>query len=117
MTSLGRHLLIDYHGCDRELITDTAFVRKVLLEAATRAGATIVTDVFHTFNPHGVSGVVVIAESHLAVHTWPEHGSVAVDVFSCGTKMRPEVIEAFLKDVFRAKTSFVRELERGSAPC
>lgn len=111
--SLGRHLLVEYYGCDLERINDKEFLRDALLEAARRAHATIVTDVFHAFNPHGISGVVVIAESHIAVHTWPEHGCVAIDIFSCGESMRPEVVETFLADVLRAARTTRTEIKRG----
>jgi S-adenosylmethionine decarboxylase len=110
---LGRHLLVEYYGCDRERINDVAFLRTALLEAATRANATIVEDVFHTFNPQGVSGVVVIAESHIAVHTWPERGCAAVDIFSCSDKMLPEVVVEFLKNALRARTLDTTEVIRG----
>jgi S-adenosylmethionine decarboxylase proenzyme len=111
--SLGRHLLIEYFGCDRKVINNKEFLREALLEAARRANATIVTDVFHEFNPHGISGVVVIAESHLAIHTWPEHLCAAVDIFSCSKHMKPEVIKDFLQDVFKAGEVLCREIERG----
>lgn len=111
--SLGRHLLLEYYDCDLQKINDTDFIRKVLLEAAVKAKATIVTDVFHRFNPHGVSGVVVIAESHLAIHTWPEHACASVDIFSCSNKMRPELIADFLKEALGAQEMTSMELERG----
>jgi S-adenosylmethionine decarboxylase proenzyme len=111
--SLGTHILIDYFECNSELINNKAFVSAALLDAARLSNATIVTDVFHTFNPHGISGVVVIAESHVAIHTWPEYACAAVDVFSCGDKMNPEVIEGFLKDVFQARSCESRVIERG----
>ena len=105
--------MIEYSGCDLNVINNRELIREGLLEAARRANATIVTDVFHTFNPHGISGVVVIAESHIAIHTWPEYACASVDIFSCSDKMKPELIEGFLKDVFKAKTSACREFERG----
>ena len=111
--SLGTHILIDYFDCDSNVINSKELVSAALLDAARLSNATIVTDVFHTFNPHGISGVVVIAESHIAIHTWPEYACAAVDIFSCGDKMKPEVIEGFLKDVFQAKTSESRLIERG----
>jgi len=114
--SLGRHLLIEYYGCSPDVINNQELVRAALLEAAKRANATIVTDIFHTFNPQGISGVIVIAESHIAVHTWPEHGCASVDVFSCGDKMTPDVIESFLLDVFKATRSSKTEIERGRIP-
>lgn len=110
---LGRHLLIEYYGCDRSVINDKEFLRVNLLEAARKAKATIVTDIFHTFSPQGVSGVVVIAESHLAIHTWPEHGCVSIDIFSCSDTMEPKVIESFLKEALGAKRVVSREFERG----
>ena len=111
--TLGKHLLIEYYGCDRDRINDVAFLRTTLLEAARRANATIVEDVFHTFNPQGVSGVVVIAESHIAVHTWPERDCAAVDIFSCSDKMQPEVVVQFLKEALRARTTDTTEVIRG----
>lgn len=113
MVSLGRHILIEYYGCDAAIINDVEKIRFALLDAARRANATIVTDLFHAFNPQGISGVVVIAESHIAIHTWPEHRCASVDIFSCGSKMQPEVIEDFLKDAFIAQRTTRLELKRG----
>jgi S-adenosylmethionine decarboxylase proenzyme len=82
--ALGVHILLELYDCPEELLRDPIDNRRILLAAATAMGARIVEERFHAFSPHGVSGVVVIAESHLTVHTWPEHGYAAVDVFSCG---------------------------------
>ena len=82
-------------------------------EAARVSGATIVESVFHRFQPHGVSGVVVIAESHLAIHTWPEHGYAAVDFFTCGADIDYWRAHDFLKKAFAAGDSEVKELLRG----
>lgn len=82
-------------------------------EAAKRSGATIVDEVFHLFNPHGVSGVVVIAESHLAIHTWPEYGYAAVDLFTCGEEVDPWQAYEFLKKRFKAQFTSTMELRRG----
>lgn len=110
---LGRHLLFDFFECDRARLDDKAFLRDATIEAARRAEATIVADVFHEFNPQGLSGVVVIAESHVAIHTWPEHGVAAVDVFSCGDGMKPEVVGAYLQDVLGARRMTTQEVRRG----
>ena len=83
-TALGRHVLLELYDCDADLLKLPADAERILLDAATAMGATIVDSHFHAFPVHGVSGVVVIAESHLTVHTWPEHRYAAVDVFSCG---------------------------------
>ncbi len=111
--ALGRHILAEYHGCDRRVIEDRDAVRLLLLECARLMNATIVTDVFHSFNPHGVSGVVVIAESHAAVHTWPERGIASVDIFTCGANIKPSAALDFLKQGFGAGRKLVMEINRG----
>jgi len=88
-------------------------VKKALVEAAKRAHATIVDVVFHEFNPFGVSGVVVIAESHLSIHTWPEYRYAAVDIFSCGDILKPEVAANYLVEHFGAERTSVVEMQRG----
>jgi len=85
LTSLGRHLLAEFTGCDATALADLEGITAAMLRAAEASGATIVTHSFHHFSPHGVSGAVIIAESHLAIHTWPEHHFAAVDYFSCGS--------------------------------
>jgi S-adenosylmethionine decarboxylase len=83
-TEFGEHYLVDLHGCDVEKISTVEPAREALLSAANGCGATVVGDRFHQFEPVGVSGVVLIAESHFSIHTWPEDGFVAVDIFTCG---------------------------------
>lgn len=84
MTNLGTHVILDLEGCPERLLTDTETIRRKLKQAAEQAGATIVGEAFHEFNPPGVSGVLLIAESHLSVHTWPSLGTAALDVYTCG---------------------------------
>lgn len=115
MKSLGRHLLVEYYGCDSGVINDLSQVEKEMKQAARQAGSTIVDSVFRRFAPHGVSGVVVIAESHLAVHTWPEYGYAAVDLFTCGESVEPRAAHDYLKDAFHAEKSETREVLRGEA--
>ena len=88
-------------------------VEKYMIDAALECGATIVQKCFHMFNPYGVSGVVIISESHLAIHTWPELGYAAVDLFTCGTKCDPKVAYEFLKKKFNSKKASFTELKRG----
>ena len=107
------HMLVELHGCKEALLNDPAALKQLLLEAVRRGQGTIVTDVFHTFNPHGVSGVIVIAESHVAIHTWPEHGYAAVDIFSCGTKLDHGVIRDWIAAGMGASDVECRELTRG----
>ncbi len=81
--NLGTHYLADFFNCDRRKINDIAFIERIMIEATERAGASMIKPFFHKFSPHGISGVIVIAESHFAIHTWPEYGYAAVDLFSC----------------------------------
>ena len=82
---LAEHTVVDYIDCDcGELLDQPARLRDLLIDAAQRIGATVVGDTFHHFSPHGVTGVVLLAESHLAIHTWPERAYAAVDLFTCG---------------------------------
>lgn len=81
--NLGTHYLAEFFNCDRQKINDIAYIEHIMIEATERSGARMIKPFFHQFNPHGISGVIVIAESHFAIHTWPEHGYAAVDLFSC----------------------------------
>ncbi|KPL07229.1 S-adenosylmethionine decarboxylase proenzyme [bacterium SM23_57] len=113
MKALGRQLLVEFYGCDSTVLNDKGLVRQALSQAAVKAGATVVTDVFHEFNPHGISGVVVIAESHLAIHTWPEFGFAAVDLFTCGDDIDPDPAMKHLQKEFKADRVSIMELKRG----
>jgi len=84
LDTLARHLLVEFYECSSGVLNDPERVRGIMLEAAEAAGATVVAEVFHAYRPQGVTGVVVIEESHLAVHTWPESGYAAVDFYTCG---------------------------------
>jgi len=109
---LGQHLLVDLFECDANAISSLQVVKTSMLEAARRASATIVNTVFHEFNPFGVSGIVVIAESHLAIHTWPERRYAAVDIFTCGDVLEPKVAADYLAEVFGAGRVSQARLER-----
>jgi S-adenosylmethionine decarboxylase proenzyme len=111
--SLGRHLLIELYDCDAKAISEVAYVQEVMVRAAKAAKATIVDVMFHTFNPHGVSGVVVIAESHLAIHTWPEHGHASIDVYTCGSTINPWRAYSTLRRGLKAKRITAVEMKRG----
>ena len=113
MNALGRHLLLELFDCDSDAINNLEAVKSSLVEAAKRAQATIVDVVFHEFNPFGISGVVVIAESHLSIHTWPEYRYAAVDIFSCGATLQPEVAATYLVEQFGAERTSIVEMQRG----
>jgi S-adenosylmethionine decarboxylase proenzyme len=113
MKSLGRHLLTEFYDCDRETLNDSDRIKKIMEGAAITSGASIVQSVFHLFNPHGVSGVVVIAESHLTIHTWPEYGYSAVDIFTCGEEVDPWRAYHYLKEKLGAASTSTVEMLRG----
>lgn len=116
MQALGRQILVEFYDCDRNVLDDEDLIREILLEGVRRSGATIISDTLHTFSPHGVSGVIVIAESHVAIHTWPEHGYAAIDIFTCGQSIDPWVIQKHLERHFRAQNVSSMELKRGLFP-
>jgi S-adenosylmethionine decarboxylase proenzyme len=109
----GSQVILDLYECETSHLDDLPWVEATLVEAARVAGATIVQTVFHKFAPWGISGVVVISESHLAIHIWPENRYAAVDIFTCGESVRIEVASAFLKRAFRAGRAVRRSFKRG----
>ena len=113
MNALGRHILAEFFECEPEILNDAQRIELYMKRAAIECGATIVSSTFHAFNPHGVSGVVVIAESHLAIHTWPEYGYAAVDVFTCGETVDPAVATEALKEYLRAGNIKTVQINRG----
>jgi S-adenosylmethionine decarboxylase len=113
LKALGRHILAEFFNCDPQILNDVEKVEQYMKRAAIECGATIVNSVFHIFNPHGVSGVVVIAESHLAIHTWPEYSYAAVDVFTCGDSVDPWVATRTLQEYLGAESINSIELNRG----
>ncbi len=113
MKKLGTHILAEFTDCDKRLLNDLDTIKTVLTDAARKSGATIVETVFHEYNPHGLSGVIVIAESHISIHTWPEYGYASVDFFTCGERVDPWEGCRYLEQGLRAKGMFTRELDRG----
>src|SRR5688572_31971470 len=114
MEALGRHILVEFYNCAPELMNDVTHIEKSMVEAAETAGATVINSTFHHFSPYGVSGVVVIQESHLAIHTWPEYGYAAVDLFTCGDSVDPWKCYYHLHEKLKAKHATTIELRRGT---
>ena len=112
MKTIGRHLIAEYYHCDASILNDVTTVRNAMMRAAREVGATILGESFHQFTPQGVSGTVVIAESHLSVHTWPENGYVAVDIYTCGG-LDPRKGFNSLFDDLMAGSCRVQEILRG----
>lgn len=111
--ALGNHILVEFMNCDPHIMNDVAAIERDMVAAAQKAGATVINSTFHHFSPYGVSGVVVIQESHLAIHTWPEYGYAAVDLFTCG-EMDAWISFDFLKEAFKSKSYSAIEMKRGS---
>jgi len=113
MEFLGSQLLAELYNCNPKLINEVGFVQRSMEEAAKWAGATIVDSVFHQYNPQGVSGVVVIKESHLAIHCWPEFKFVSIDLFTCGSSVSAEKALSYLKQQFQAQDLSYTSIGRG----
>jgi spermidine synthase len=113
MAALGRHIIVEFYDCTPELLNDVVHIQKSMEAAAEEAGATLINSTFHHFSPYGVSGVVVIQESHLAIHTWPEYGYASVDLFTCGDTVNPWVSYNYLKKAFEADHGSAVEMRRG----
>ena len=113
MKALGKHLLLELNGCDHKLLNDISFIKETMLAAAKASGATVLGESFHKFSPQGVSGVIIIAESHLTVHTWPEHGYAGADIFTCGTRVKPEKAAKVIIAKLKPSTHSIILMERG----
>ena len=112
MASLGRHLLVEMWDCDSR-IDDVETIGRAIEEAVVAIGATLVQSHVHRYSPQGVTGLAVLAESHLSLHSWPEYGYLAADVFTCGTLTIPRRAVAVFEDIFAPGRIEVREIERG----
>ncbi len=113
MEALGRHILVELYNCSPKLLNDVAFIEREMIKAADLANATLINSTFHHFSPFGVSGVVVIQESHLAIHTWPEYGYAAIDLFTCGDSVNPWTAYKHLFKVLEAEHGSAMEMQRG----
>jgi len=110
---VGKHCILELYDCDPTRLNDEAFLRTTITTAAKRAGATLLNLITHRFEPQGVTGLALLAESHISIHTWPESGYAAVDVFTCGDHTMPEQACAVMRDELKARRhalrSFLRE--------
>lgn len=113
MNALGKHVIAEFYECDYETINNHELVEDIMLKSVDLSGATTIKSVFHRFSPYGVSGVVVVSESHFAIHTWPEYGYCAVDVFTCGDLIDNQAALDYLKEKFGSKNVSVVEMKRG----
>lgn len=110
-THLGTHLIAEFFGCDAN--DEISFMRRAMREAASVSGATMLGDRYHKFSPQGITGYILLKESHISIHTWPEYGYAAVDVFTCGETMKPERAIESLRDALRPDKVTVKKIMRG----
>ena len=109
---IGKHCILELYQCDKNKLNDEAFVRTTVTIAARIAGATLLNMITHRFNPQGITGLALLAESHISIHTWPELGYAAVDVFTCGEHTIPEKACEFLAKEFVASNRSLKKLQR-----
>lgn len=105
--ALGRQMTVEYYECDPLVLADQKIMEKVFLDAAEKSGAHVITSNFHSFEPQGISGVVIISESHFTVHAWPEHDYAAVDIFTCGENIDFDVAIRTLQEGMKAESAIV----------
>lgn len=110
---LGTELLIELFDCDESILANVRRIEDIMIQAARATKAQIVDVAFHTFKPFGVSGVIVIKESHIAIHTWPEYRYACVDIFTCGKKTKPWNAQRILSRLLKSKRTAAIEVKRG----
>lgn len=115
METRGRHVIAELDGCEAKLLTSMSRLRRILIGAAQAAHATVLTDEFFEFPGGGVSGFVLLAESHISIHTWPEQKYAAIDIYTCGLHTMPDLACAYLVDRLGASATVTSTLDRGLA--
>ena len=108
----SKHLLLELYRCDREKLNDESFLRCILNRAAKLANATVLNLISNKFEPQGVTAIALLAESHISIHTWPESNYSAVDIFTCGQNMLPELASQYLIEALSAEEHFLRVIQR-----
>ena len=108
----SKHLLLELYGCDFDKLNDESFLRCTLSNSARLANATVLNLISNKFEPHGVTAIALLAESHLSIHTWPESNYSAVDIFTCGQNMNPEIASKYLIESLMAEEHLLRVIHR-----
>ncbi|UOQ46180.1 adenosylmethionine decarboxylase [Halobacillus salinarum] len=116
MDTMGRHVIAELWDCNESKLNDMSFIEQVFVDAALKAGAEVREVAFHKFAPHGVSGVVIISESHLTIHSFPEHGYASIDVYTCGDRIDPNVAAEYIVQALEAGRNETVEVPRGMGP-
>ena len=115
METMGRHIIAELWECDFDKLNDMQFIEQTFVDAALKSGAEVREVAFHKFAPQGVSGVVIISESHLTIHSFPEHGYASIDVYTCGD-LDPTIAANYIADALNAGTRETLEMPRGMGP-
>jgi len=110
---LGNHYLIDYYNCDKQILSIVSKIEKIMIDAGKIGNLHIVGQCFHQFKPFGVSGVLILKESHFTVHTWPEYNYASVDLYLCDTKLNVLNIVEYLDKMFVSENYEIKKIERG----
>ena len=108
----SKHFLLELYRCDYEKLNDESFLRCTLNKAAKLANATVLNLISNKFEPQGVTAIALLAESHISIHTWPESNYSAVDIFTCGQNMMPDVACQYLMEALKAEEHSLRVIER-----
>lgn len=116
MDTIGRHVIAELWGCNVEKLNNMGLIERVFVDAALKAGAEIREVAFHKFAPHGISGVVIISESHLTIHSFPEHGYASIDVYTCGDMIDPNVATDYIAAALESESYDRMEIPRGMGP-
>lgn len=113
MDTIGTHYLLELYGCPSQLLNDEIVVCNAMREAVRCSGADLLGDISHHFHPQGVTALGILAESHISIHTWPEHGYVAADIFTCGTRAVPRKACEYLIEAFQSDRHEMKKVIRG----
>lgn len=114
MKPLGTHWLVDLFGCPFEALNDRQLIESVLLESIVLARLNLLHLISHSYEPQGVTAIALVSESHVSIHTWPEHGHAAVDIFTCGSDSELEAVCGLLVKQLKAKRQARLVVERGN---
>jgi S-adenosylmethionine decarboxylase len=115
LEGMGTHCFAEFYDCPAEVLNDESLITQAIRDAANAGFATLLHEVSHKFHPQGVTALGLIAESHIAIHTWPEHGYAAVDVFTCGNRANAEKACRFLADALQVGNLCLNKVHRGTA--
>lgn len=113
MKAIGKHLTVDMYGCNFESLNNLEYIKNVVISSIEQANMTLLNLTYHKFEPQGLTVLALLAESHLSIHTYPELGYAAVDVFTCGDHSRPDKAIAIMKTLLKPEKTKTTNIMRG----